>query len=161
MAGGGEFVKRFLKRSGRVKERPVYPMRQRFDPSTNSVKVMGKDGKPLSVVVFSQSVRISSCAALAHGPMAAKKPHISGRDPEKLFEIICQIGSGSYGSVHKVRRVAVVCVGGDCGCAVLALRRSGGGGGFRWRAREGRRGPQAGYDHAGQHTQNGQECCHQ
>lgn len=33
--------------------------------------------------------------------MAARKPHISGRDPEKLFEIISQIGSGSYGSVHK------------------------------------------------------------
>lgn len=30
-----------------------------------------------------------------------KKPHISQRDPEKLFEIISQIGSGSYGSVHK------------------------------------------------------------
>lgn len=30
-----------------------------------------------------------------------RKPHISGRDPEKLFEIISQIGSGSYGSVHK------------------------------------------------------------
>eukprot|EP00041_Stephanoeca_diplocostata_P012799 m.215350 g.215350 ORF g.215350 m.215350 type:complete len:731 (-) comp19094_c0_seq1:169-2361(-) len=33
--------------------------------------------------------------------MATKKPHISQRDPEKLFEIISQIGSGSYGSVHK------------------------------------------------------------
>lgn len=32
---------------------------------------------------------------------APRKPHISGRDPEKLFEIISQIGSGSYGSVHK------------------------------------------------------------
>jgi len=32
-----------------------------------------------------------------------KKPHISGRDPEKLFEIMDQIGSGSYGSVHKAR----------------------------------------------------------
>lgn len=31
----------------------------------------------------------------------AAKPHISSRDPEKLFEIVEQIGSGSYGSVHK------------------------------------------------------------
>eukprot|EP00039_Didymoeca_costata_P015979 m.278876 g.278876 ORF g.278876 m.278876 type:complete len:734 (+) comp16319_c0_seq8:515-2716(+) len=36
---------------------------------------------------------------------APKKPHISARDPEKLFEIMTQIGSGSYGSVHKARIV--------------------------------------------------------
>ena len=33
--------------------------------------------------------------------MAAPKPHVSSRDPEKLFDLIEQIGSGSYGSVHK------------------------------------------------------------
>ena len=33
---------------------------------------------------------------------AAAKPHISSRDPEKLFEILKQIGSGSYGTVQKV-----------------------------------------------------------
>jgi len=31
------------------------------------------------------------------------KPHISQRDPEKLFELMKQIGSGSYGSVHKAK----------------------------------------------------------
>ncbi|EDQ91779.1 uncharacterized protein MONBRDRAFT_14676 [Monosiga brevicollis MX1] len=30
-------------------------------------------------------------------------PHISSRDPESVFELIKQIGSGSYGSVHKAR----------------------------------------------------------
>jgi hypothetical protein len=29
-------------------------------------------------------------------------PHISRRDPETVFELIRQIGSGSYGSVQKV-----------------------------------------------------------
>lgn len=33
--------------------------------------------------------------------MSGGKPHVSSRDPEKLFELIEQIGSGSYGSVHK------------------------------------------------------------
>lgn len=34
--------------------------------------------------------------------MAAKQPHISSRDPDQVFELMKQIGSGSYGSVHKV-----------------------------------------------------------
>lgn len=29
--------------------------------------------------------------------------HISSKDPEKLFELLSQIGSGSYGSVHKAK----------------------------------------------------------
>eukprot|EP00047_Mylnosiga_fluctuans_P002871 m.226275 g.226275 ORF g.226275 m.226275 type:complete len:777 (+) comp11404_c0_seq1:48-2378(+) len=40
-------------------------------------------------------------AAPGEGPRPA--PHISSRDPEKLFELICQIGSGSYGTVQKAR----------------------------------------------------------
>lgn len=40
--------------------------------------------------------------------MAAAKPHVSSRDPEKLFELMEQIGSGSYGSVHKVRAHSVI-----------------------------------------------------
>lgn len=39
--------------------------------------------------------------------MSSGQPHISRRDPETVFELIKQIGSGSYGSVQKVRR----CVG--------------------------------------------------
>eukprot|EP00043_Microstomoeca_roanoka_P006261 m.61501 g.61501 ORF g.61501 m.61501 type:complete len:755 (-) comp13344_c1_seq1:176-2440(-) len=36
--------------------------------------------------------------------MATKPtPHISSRDPDELFELIKQIGSGSYGSVHQAR----------------------------------------------------------
>ncbi|EGD82492.1 hypothetical protein PTSG_11972 [Salpingoeca rosetta] len=31
------------------------------------------------------------------------QPHISSRDPDELFELIKQIGSGSYGSVHQAR----------------------------------------------------------
>eukprot|EP00051_Salpingoeca_urceolata_P033402 m.20558 g.20558 ORF g.20558 m.20558 type:complete len:759 (-) comp6199_c1_seq1:115-2391(-) len=35
--------------------------------------------------------------------MATKKPHISSRDPDTVFELISQIGSGSYGTVQKAR----------------------------------------------------------
>ena len=44
--------------------------------------------------------------------MSAKQgPHISQRDPEKLFELMKQIGSGSYGAVHQVReRHYIFCV---------------------------------------------------
>eukprot|EP00056_Hartaetosiga_gracilis_P002331 m.52677 g.52677 ORF g.52677 m.52677 type:complete len:743 (-) comp11007_c0_seq1:1535-3763(-) len=35
--------------------------------------------------------------------MTTQKPHISSRDPNQLFELIKQIGSGSYGSVHQAR----------------------------------------------------------
>jgi hypothetical protein len=34
--------------------------------------------------------------------MASEKPHISSRDPTQLFQLIQQIGSGSYGTVQKV-----------------------------------------------------------
>eukprot|EP00048_Salpingoeca_helianthica_P021762 m.14293 g.14293 ORF g.14293 m.14293 type:complete len:796 (-) comp6374_c1_seq1:31-2418(-) len=40
---------------------------------------------------------------MAAAPSERPPPHISSRDPEKLFELICQIGSGSYGTVQKAR----------------------------------------------------------
>lgn len=37
------------------------------------------------------------------GGVPKQGPHISQRDPEKLFELMKQIGSGSYGAVHQAR----------------------------------------------------------
>jgi hypothetical protein len=46
---------------------------------------------------------------MAAAPAERPAPHISSRDPEKLFELICQIGSGSYGTVQKVRCFSCFC----------------------------------------------------
>ena len=57
----------------------------------------------LKETYLSHEITLTCALAGAMTSPAPAKPHISSKDPTQLFQLLGQIGSGSYGTVQKAR----------------------------------------------------------
>lgn len=72
---------------------------------------------------FSATPRYTTPATMASAG-GASKPRISSRDPDDVFELVCQIGSGSYGTVQKAKvGMGALCLARQlCAPRILSVR---------------------------------------